>query len=107
MPPLDLIGRTEVDHPAVQAGVVQDADRAVRLGDVPMFADIIIGWTISTGGPGCGWPCGCPAGSSAEACTSACSRQSGTAKDGTGLEAAQRRTSKPFCAVAKRRSTGQ
>ena len=32
---LDLVGRAEVDHPRVDPCRVQDADRAVLLGDVP------------------------------------------------------------------------
>ncbi len=73
-----------------------------------IFADIIIGWTMRTGGPaGFFDPACCPAGSNAAACTSACLRRSGTVtaphRSPDRLSATPRNR---FWAVAIRRSTG-
>ena len=73
-----------------------------------MFADIIIGCTSSTGGPACGWPGRLSGGKYRR---SLYIGTLSTTCDGDGelpvSSPPSRRTSRPFCAVAIRRSTGR
>ncbi len=69
---LDLVGRTEVDDPRVDTGVVQDADRAVVAGDVPHVRRHHHRVHHQHGRSGLlGFGPGCPAGNTAAADTSA------------------------------------
>ena len=57
---LDLVGRPEVDDPRVDSRGVQDPTAPASRVTSHMSADIIIGCTISTGGPGRLAPAGSP-----------------------------------------------
>ena len=80
MPPSTLSGSPKsITHGSIPASCRMPTAPSSRVTS-HMLADIIIGCTISTGGPAAACPAGCPAGNSAAACTSARSRRSGTAR---------------------------